>query len=93
MKVCVLKPLLHDQLGPLRKGRIVDVPEPWASKWLAVGAVERYETKVIREVPLADAGREVPLSASPVVQASTEPMSKESKPGAKKKAKKRGASS
>ena len=92
MQVVILKTLFHDKLGTLNKGRVVDVPEPWASRWLKSGAVERYETKVVRENPLPIAGAAVPLSYSPAGQASTEPTLKPSKDGETKNGKGRARS-
>ena len=66
-------------------GDVLDLPEKVALKYLECGAVERYETKVIRNVPLPDAGAAEPLSASPVAQASAEPTAKPSEAGAKKR--------
>jgi len=70
MIVSIKKTVRHGSLGQLNPGRIVDVPEPWASRWLKEGAVERYETKVIHSSPLEVAGPVVPLSASPAAPAS-----------------------
>lgn len=50
-------------------GDVVDLDERTAQRYLAQGAVERYETKVIREVPLQDAGAAEPLSVSPADRA------------------------
>lgn len=85
MKVSVLKPLRHDTLGALRKGAVVDMPEPWATKYLKRGAVERIETKAKRSAPLADAGAEQPSSASPAAPASTKKTSPRSKRGVRRK--------
>lgn len=63
-------------------GEVVEVPEKAALRYLQQGAVERYETKVIREVPLPDAGVAEPLSALPAGQASTETIVSESDAGA-----------
>lgn len=67
-----------------REDEVVELPERVAMRYLEQGAVERYETKVIRERPLEDAGGKP--SVSPADQASTKPMSKPSKRGGKKKA-------
>lgn len=85
MQVVIKKEVRHDRLGVLRVGRVVEVPEPWASRWLAAGAAERYETKVLRENPLPVAGAAVPLSASPAGPASPEKTSKPSTAGEKPK--------
>jgi hypothetical protein len=82
--VCEKKEI-HLSDGPKLAGAVVDIPDRVAERYLAAGAVERYETKVVREVPLADAGSAEPLSASPVAQASAETTAKPSGDGAKKR--------
>lgn len=91
MKVAVIgkKTIHHDRLGALRPGTVVEMDDRTAMRYLQAGAVERYETKVVREVPLPDAGAAEPLSASPVGQASTEKTLKPSGRGGKRR--KRGA--
>ena len=74
-------------------GSIVELSDKVAARYLAQGAVERYETKVIRETPLPDAGAEEPSSASPADQASHETTASASKPGAKKRGRPKKASS
>lgn len=92
MKVVVRdKKEIHLMDGPRGAGSIVDLPEKVALRYLEAGAVERYETKVIREVPLQDAGAAEPLSASPVAQASAEPTAKPSDAGGKKRGRPRKA--
>ena len=86
MKVVVKdKHEIHLIDGPRVAGDEVDLPDKIALRYLAQGAVERYETKVIREVPLPDAGAAEPLSASPAAQASAEPTAKPSEGGGKKR--------
>lgn len=86
MKVVVCdKKEIHLMDGPRYAGSVVDLPDRVAERYLTAGAVERYETKVIREIPLPDAGAVEPLSASPVGQASAEPTAKPSVSGAKKR--------
>lgn len=74
-------------------GAEVDLPERVAERYLAQGAVERYDTKVIRDVPLPDAGTAEPLSALPVDPASTVPTAKPSVSGGKKRGRPKKASS
>jgi hypothetical protein len=62
-------------------GDVVDIPDKIALRYLAHGAVERYETKVIRETPFAEAGAEEQSSASPADQASPETTAKPSAGG------------
>ena len=86
MKVVVCeKKEIHLMDGPRVAGAVVELPDRIAQRYLAAGAVERYETKVVREIPLADAGSVEPLSASPVGQASAEPTAKPSVSGAKRR--------
>lgn len=87
MKVSVIgkKAIYHDRLGRLRPGSVVEMDDSSAHRYLAQGAVERYETKVIREIPLQDAGAEELSSASPVGQALPETTAKPSESGAKKR--------
>lgn len=85
MKVVVKdKKEIHLIDGPHGAGAVVDLPERAALRYLEQGAVERYETKVIREVPLVGAGAVEPLSASPADQASPKPTAKPSASGAKR---------
>lgn len=94
MKVVVCeKKEIHLTEGPQLAGTVLELPEKLALRYIAQGAVERYETKVIREVPLPDAGAAEPLSALPVAPASTEPTAKPSASGAKKRGRPRKASS
>ena len=79
------KQQIHLMDGPRVAGDVVDLPEKVALRYLAQGAVERYETKVIREVPLPDAGVAEPLSVSPADQASTKPTANPSESGGKRR--------
>ena len=86
MKVVVCdKKEIHLTDGPRFAGAVVELPDRAALRYLEAGAVERYETKVIREVPLPVAGVAEPLSASPVGQVSAEPTAKPSIGGGKKR--------
>jgi hypothetical protein len=84
MKVAALKNFRHDRLGAVRKGAVVELPEPWASRYLAQGVVERYETKVVRETPLPEAGREQLSPALPADQALPLATSRESASGVRR---------
>ena len=85
MKIHTLKPIRHDRIGNIKAGQVVEMPEPWASRYIAMGAAESYQTKVIREVPLAGAGAELPSSSSPVAPVSPETTSSTSEDGEKPK--------
>lgn len=69
-------------------GESVDLPEKLALRYLAQGAVERYETREAREAPLPDAGAAEPSCASPADQASPAKTQKPSGAGAKKRGRK-----
>lgn len=87
MKVHVLKPIRVLGIGGIRPGREVDLPDSVAKTYLAQGAVEPYQTKVLRENPMPAAG--AMSSASPVAPASPQTMSKPFDDGAKPKSTKR----
>jgi hypothetical protein len=78
MKVHVLKTFYHDKLGKVKIGKVVELPDTQAKEFLERGAVERYETKVIRQDPLPVAGVVTPSSALPVAQVSTKMTLKKS---------------
>ena len=85
MKVVVKdKKEIHLIEGRKVAGDVVDLPERVALRYLEAGAVERYETKVIREVPFQAAGAAEPSSASPAAQASPKPTAKPSGRGGRK---------
>jgi hypothetical protein len=70
VEVVIKKTIRHDRLGLLKPGRKVEMDDTWARKYLAQNAVERYETKVIREVPLGADGRAAQSSVLPADPAS-----------------------
>lgn len=84
MKVEVLKTFYHDKLGRVSKGSIVELPEQQAYMFLEKNAVRRYATKVVREIPLENAGVITQSSALPVEEASQPMTLPKSKRGAKK---------
>lgn len=86
MKVVVCdKKEIHLPEGPKMAGEVVDLPEKVALRYLQAGAVERYETKVIREVPFVGAGEEGRSFALPADQASPPPTAKPSSDGVKRR--------
>lgn len=92
MKVVVCdKREIHLMDGPRQAGDVVDLPDRIALRYLERGAVERYETKVIREAPFAEAGEALQSSALPADQASLPTTAKPSGDGDKPKRRKRGA--
>jgi hypothetical protein len=84
MKVEVLKTFYHDKLGRVPKGAIVELPDSQAYMFLEKNAVRRYATKVVREVPLENAGVITQSSALPVEEVSPPMTSPKSKRGVKK---------
>jgi hypothetical protein len=85
MKVHVLKPIRVMGMGLIPAGRTPDLPECVVKPYLRQGAVELYETKVIRENPTPAAG--APSSASPAVRVSPQTTSSVSGRGGRKKRK------
>lgn len=84
MKVAIVaKVLLHDRLGRLVRGAVVELPDVLAEAWLRKGWVERADAKEDRERPSEAAG--TPPSALPVAPVSTEQTLKPSKRGGKPK--------
>lgn len=92
MKVTIkARTLLHDRLGALRAGQVVDLPDSQAREFLRRGFVEHYQTKVIHATPATPgnpseaAGTAQQPSALPVAQASPQTTSSESEPGKRKR--------
>jgi hypothetical protein len=67
-------------------GDPIELPDAVASEYLRNGAVERYETKVIRQDPLPNAGAATQSPASPAAPVSTKATSRKSTTGGRKKA-------
>ena len=86
MKVVVKdKKEIHLMDGPRYAGWVGELPDKIAARYLAQGAVERYETKVIREVPFVEAGEAGQSYALPAAQASLETTAKPSEGGGKRR--------
>lgn len=88
MKVHTLKRIMVDQLGTIPPGRVVDLHESVAEMFMSRGAVEPYETKVMREVPSEAAGEMPPSFASPVAPVSPQTTAIASEPGVRKRGRK-----
>lgn len=84
MKVEVLKTFYHDKLGRVEKGSVVELSDSQANMFLEKNAVRRYDTKVVREIPLENAGVDTQSSALPVEEASQPMTLPKLKAGAKK---------
>jgi hypothetical protein len=87
MDVVIKCRMLHvDRLGALKQGqRVENFPDRQAEEFIRRGFIERYETKVIREIPIEAGGRMESSSALPAAQASAQTTSKQSSDGAKKR--------
>ena len=88
MKVHVLKRIQiakGNKIITFQPNEEPDIPDDVAKEYLRNGAVERYETKVIRQDPLPDAGAASLSSASPAGQALPLTTSKKSSTGGGKK--------
>jgi hypothetical protein len=81
----VIKPIRTAELGSVKAGKIVPLHPCVAREYLRTGAVERYETKVIKSAPLSDAGEVTPSSALPAAPALPEMTSKPLKRGGRRK--------
>lgn len=68
VQVHVLKPIRVDRLGLVPRGRVVELIPSHARQYMDCGAVELYETKVLRENPAPAAG--IQSSASPAARVS-----------------------
>jgi hypothetical protein len=85
MKVTVkARTLLHDKLGRLREGQVVELPEAQAREFLRRGFVEHYDTKVLQTNPQPPVGEEQQPSVSPAGQALPSKTSSGSGRGKKK---------
>lgn len=76
--------MLHDKLGRLRQGQIVDLPPNQATEFLRRGFVEHYDTKVIHTDPSPPVGEEQQPSVSPAGPVSPSKTSSGSGRGKKK---------
>lgn len=74
-----------DKLGKLPVGKVVEMDDHIALDYMRKGAVERYNTKVIKQVPLSDAGEVIPSSALPAAPVLPVTTSKPSRRGRRKK--------
>jgi len=88
MQIHVKKRIYHDRLGRLEPGAIVEMNDKQAELYLQSGAVEKYLTKVIREVPFVDTGMNQSSSVLPVEAVLTETIAKPLESGGKKRGRK-----
>ena len=67
MKIVITtrKPVFDDNLGRLKEGDVVDILDRKANFYIQEGLAMSYQTKVLQERPLADAGKVEQSSAAP----------------------------
>jgi len=87
MQIHVKKRIYHDRLGRLDPGAIVEMNDKQADIYIQSGAVEKYLTKVIREVPFVESGKVEQSYVLPVEAVSQVPIAKPFENGGKKKGK------
>ena len=76
---------VDDKLGKLETGKTYDMPEHKAQFYIQRGEAMCYQTKVLQDRPLADAGKVEQSSAAPAVQAYATKTLNESADGEQKK--------
>ena len=59
------KPVFDDSLGRLKEGDVVEITERKANFYIQEGLAMCYQTKVLQDRPLADAGKVEQSSAAP----------------------------
>ena len=87
MKIVITthKPVFDDNLGRLKEGDVVEVADRKANFYIQEGLAMSYQTKVLQDRPLADAGKVEQSSASPVGRAYATKTLNESANGEQKK--------
>lgn len=88
IQIVTKKPVFDDQHGRLQQGQIIDVPQHKAMFYIQRGEAVCYQTKVLQDRPLADAGTVDVLSALPAVRAYATKTLNELETGEKKKTRK-----
>ena len=83
------KPVFDDSLGRLKEGDVVEIAERKANFYIQEGLAMPYQTKVMQDRPLLDAGKVEQLSAAPAAQAYATKTLNESSDGAKKRGRKK----
>lgn len=87
MKIIVTtkKPVFDDKLGRLKEGQVVEIQDHKANFYIQEGLAMPYQTKVLQDRPLLDAGVEQPSSPLPAAQAYATKTLNESADGEPKK--------
>ena len=90
MKITITtkKAILDDRLGRLRTGETYEMPDHKALFYIQRGEAMSYETKVLQDRPLADAGKVEQSSPVPAVPAYATKTLNESESGEKKRGRK-----
>lgn len=90
MKIVITtrKPVFDDQLGRLKEGDVVDILDRKANFYIQEGLAMPYQTKVLQDRPLLDAGKVEQSSVSPAAPAYATKTLDESSDGAKKRGRK-----
>ena len=83
------KPVFDDSLGRLKEGDVVEIAERKANFYIQEGLAMPYQTKVMQDRPLLDAGKVEQSSAAPAAQAYATKTLNESSDGAKKRGRKK----
>lgn len=87
MKIVITtrKPVFDDQLGRLKEGDAVELQDRKANFYIQEGLAMCYQTKVLQDRPLVDAGKVEQSSAAPADQAYATKTLNESADGEPKK--------
>lgn len=87
MKIVITtrKPVFDDQLGRLKEGDVVDLADRKANFYIQEGLAMCYQTKVLQDRPLLDAGKVEQSSAAPAAPAYATKTLNESADGEPKK--------
>ena len=89
IQITTKKSVFDDQHGRLTQGQVVDVPQHKAMFYIQRGDAICYQTKVIQDHPLADAGAMEQSSVLPPAQASLQTIATKLEDGVKKSRKKK----
>ena len=79
------KPVFDDNLGRLKEGDVVEIADRKAAFYIQEGLAMCYQTKVLQDRPLADAGKVEQSSAAPADRVYATKTLNESADGEQKK--------
>ena len=83
--VTTKKPVFDDNLGRLKEGDVVEIADRKANFYIQEGLAMCYQTKVLQDRPLADAGKVEQSSAAPADRVYATKTLNESADGEQKK--------